>query len=93
MAVARNRIVYHFDTVSPWAYVGFEVLRRYKAQWNVDLVFKPINLGYVMHFSGNKPPISVANKGFWMFEDMKRAENFYGGACHFHPARGRVHWV
>jgi glutathione S-transferase kappa 1 len=31
-----------------------------------------------MHFSGNKPPIAVANKGMWMQEDMQRASKFYG---------------
>jgi glutathione S-transferase kappa 1 len=28
--------------------------------------------------SGNKPPITVQNKGRWMNEDMSRAEVFYG---------------
>lgn len=81
MSIAKHRVAYYFDTVSPWAYIGFEVMRRYRAQWNVDLELKPINLGYVMQQSGNKPPISVANKGIWMHEDMQRAQKFYGGAC------------
>ncbi|KDN41513.1 thioredoxin-like protein [Tilletiaria anomala UBC 951] len=73
-----HKFIFHYDTVSPWAYVAFEVLKRYRKQWNLDLVLEPVNLGYIMHFSGNRPPIAVANKGIWMNEDMDRASKFYG---------------
>ncbi len=44
---------------------------------SVDKTFVPANLGYIMGFSGNKPPVSVANKGKWMFADIARSEKLY----------------
>lgn len=76
---ARQKLILYIDVVSPWTYVAYTVLRRYEPIWNLDLQIKPINLGYVMKYSGNKPPISVQNKGMWMNEDRERASKFYGG--------------
>ncbi|CDR99943.1 related to Glutathione S-transferase, mitochondrial [Sporisorium scitamineum] len=75
---ARNKVWFYFDVVSPWSYVGYQVLRRYQSLWNLDITYKPVNLGYIMKFSGNKPPISVANKGIWMWQERERAAKFFG---------------
>ncbi|KAF6767064.1 DSBA-like thioredoxin domain protein [Kalmanozyma brasiliensis GHG001] len=75
---ARNKVWFYFDVVSPWSYVGFQVIRRYQKLWNLDVTYKPVNLGYVMKFSGNKPPITVANKGVWMWQERDRAAKFFG---------------
>ncbi|SCV68062.1 BQ2448_183 [Microbotryum intermedium] len=60
------RIVLYYDCVSPWARNAYEVLKRYEPIWAVELVLKPRFLGGVMVASGNKPPLTVANKGKWM---------------------------
>ncbi|CAO1633941.1 unnamed protein product [Sympodiomycopsis kandeliae] len=73
-----SRIILHYDVVSPWSYVAFSQLTKYAKVWDIELQLVPINLGYVMKTSGNKPPITVANKGKWMWTDMRRAEKFYG---------------
>ncbi|KAJ1018701.1 hypothetical protein NDA13_006388 [Ustilago tritici] len=75
---ARNKVWFYFDAVSPWSYVGFQVLRRYQELWNLDIMYKPVNLGYIMKFSGNKPPITVTNKGIWMWGERDRARKFFG---------------
>ncbi|PWN37071.1 thioredoxin-like protein [Meira miltonrushii] len=75
---ARHKIVVYFDVVSPWSRVAVVALRRYQKPWNLDLIFEPVNLGYVMKQAENRPPISVQNKGIWMDEDMSRASKFYG---------------
>ena len=38
---ARNKVAFYFDVVSPWSYVGFQVLRRYQKLWNLDVVRIP----------------------------------------------------
>ncbi|KAK4055149.1 hypothetical protein OIV83_000429 [Microbotryomycetes sp. JL201] len=56
----------------------FQVLQRYKKAWNLDIVLKPVYLGGVMISSGNKPPITVANKGLWMNKiDMPLQSKFW----------------
>lgn len=45
---APQKLVLYIDVVSPWTYVAFTVLQRYKKPWNLDLKIVPINLGYVM---------------------------------------------
>ncbi|SNX86833.1 related to Glutathione S-transferase, mitochondrial [Melanopsichium pennsylvanicum] len=73
-----NKVAFYFDVVSPWSYVAYQVLRRYQKPWNLDITYKPVNLGYIMKFSGNKPPISVVNKGIWMWQERDRAATFFG---------------
>ncbi|KAL9933999.1 hypothetical protein V8E36_007081 [Tilletia maclaganii] len=75
--MSRARVTLYYDVVSPWTRIAFEVLRRYEKPWQLDLVLTPINLGYVMAASGNKPPISVPNKGAWMWGDMMRSSQFF----------------
>ncbi|KAE8214106.1 hypothetical protein CF327_g2446 [Tilletia walkeri] len=72
------RITLYYDVVSPWTRIAFDVLRRYEKPWKIEVAFKAINLGYVMGAAGNKPPISVPNKGAWMWGDMLRSSQFYG---------------
>jgi 2-hydroxychromene-2-carboxylate isomerase len=36
--MAPHRMILHYDTVSPWAYVAHEVVKRYKKQWNMEVV-------------------------------------------------------
>lgn len=55
-----------FDIVSPWSLFAYKVLQRYRDAWGYELVLKPRFLGGVMMASGNKPPITVKNKGKWM---------------------------
>ncbi len=33
-----HRVVFYYDTVSPFAYLGFKTAQRYRKPWNLDLV-------------------------------------------------------
>ncbi|BGO88564.1 hypothetical protein NBRC10512_002653 [Rhodotorula toruloides] len=59
-------ITLYYDVVSPWTLFAYQVLKRYRQPWDFQLVLKPMFLGGVMQASGNKPPITVKNKGIWM---------------------------
>ncbi|CAO1614702.1 unnamed protein product [Parajaminaea phylloscopi] len=76
--MSRNSLVLYYDVVSPWSNVAFAQLTRYSKIWSIPLELRPMNLGYVMKTSGNKPPITVPNKGRWMRGEMARAGTFYG---------------
>ncbi|CEH15121.1 GLUTATHIONE S-TRANSFERASE KAPPA [Ceraceosorus bombacis] len=74
----RANITMYYDIVSPWSVIAFKVLQRYHQKWDFELRFQPISLGKVMQISGNKPPITVNNKGKWMFQEIERVPAFYG---------------
>ncbi|EPQ27707.1 uncharacterized protein PFL1_04845 [Pseudozyma flocculosa PF-1] len=76
--VKRNLVQLYYDTVSPWSFIGYEIIKRYQKRWDCDLELVPVNLGYVMGYSGNRPPISVPNKGKYMWDEIERAQKFFG---------------
>uniref|UniRef100_A0A672LMF0 DSBA-like thioredoxin domain-containing protein n=1 Tax=Sinocyclocheilus grahami TaxID=75366 RepID=A0A672LMF0_SINGR len=44
-----------YDVVSPYSWLAFEMLCRYRNVWNIDLKFKPAYLAGVIYGSGNQP--------------------------------------
>jgi len=68
----RTTIELFFDCVSPYSWLGFEVLCRYRNIWNLDLQLKPFFLGGVMQASGNQPPAMLPAKAAYMTGDVDR---------------------
>ncbi|XP_071986145.1 glutathione S-transferase kappa 1-like [Engystomops pustulosus] len=66
-----------YDVVSPYSWLGFEVLLRYKNIWNVDIHLRPGNLGAIMTKTGNSPPALVPKRGAYMGRDLRRLAKFY----------------
>ena len=74
------RIAFYYDCLSPFSYLAFSVLRRYRAVWNLDLVLRPIILGGVMASTGNLPPAARHWSGStakWSGEDLERNKAFF----------------
>ena len=74
------RIAFYYDCLSPFSYLAFSVLRRYRAVWNLDLVLRPIILGGVMASTGNLPPAARQWSGStakWSGEDLERNKAFF----------------
>lgn len=59
MASKRLLVELYYDVVSPFSYLAFEALCRYRQPWNMDLKLKPFVLGAVMRETGNAPPAMV----------------------------------
>ncbi|XP_027027429.1 glutathione S-transferase kappa 1 [Tachysurus fulvidraco] len=74
--MSRKVVELFYDVVSPYSWLGFEVLCRYRNVWNMELKLRPAFLGGVMHESGNKPPAMVPNKGLYMAKDLNRLASF-----------------
>lgn len=72
MAPPRISIKLYYDVVSPFSYLAFEILTRYRELWNMDLELCPIFLGGVMVAAGNRPPMTVKRKGDYMVTDIGR---------------------
>lgn len=68
-----------YDVVSPYAWIAFEVLLRYRPIWtSMDLKLKPVFLGGLIHESGNRSPVFVPNKGNYNFNnDLPRLAKYY----------------
>lgn len=73
----RKVVELFYDVVSPYSWLGFEVLCRYKNIWNVDIHLRPGFLGGIMQSSGNSPPALVPKKGVYMSKDIERISEFY----------------
>ncbi|MGH0136194.1 UNVERIFIED_CONTAM: hypothetical protein FKN15_059857, partial [Acipenser sinensis] len=76
MSASKILVEFFYDVVSPYSWIGFEVLSRYRNVWDIDLKLRPAFLGGVMHGSGNKPPGLVPNKFLYMTKDLQRLASY-----------------
>ena len=77
--MAVRRVALHFDVISPYSWVGFELLHRHARIWNDQSVIienKPTFLSGIMQGSGNKPPGVVPDKMMYMMRDLQRINKF-----------------
>uniref|UniRef100_A0A8C6SCW9 Glutathione S-transferase kappa n=1 Tax=Neogobius melanostomus TaxID=47308 RepID=A0A8C6SCW9_9GOBI len=68
-----------YDVVSPYSWLGFEVMCRYRNVWNIDLKLRPAFLGGIMKGAGNSPksPGLVPNKFLYMTKDLNRLAQYF----------------
>jgi len=71
------RLEFFYDTVSPYSYLAFEALCRYRDRWDLDLVLRPAFLGGVMKATGNAPPASLPARGVYMLRDLARLSRYF----------------
>ncbi|XP_058387896.1 glutathione S-transferase kappa 1 isoform X1 [Diceros bicornis minor] len=60
-----------YDVLSPYSWLGFEILCRYKNIWNVNLQLRPTLIAGIMQDSGNKPPALLPRKAKYMESDVR----------------------
>lgn len=77
MSSSKKVIELFYDVVSPYSWLGFEVMCRYRNVWNIELKLRPAFLGGVMQGSGNKPPGLVPNKFMYMSKDLERLSEYF----------------
>ncbi|XP_054242576.1 glutathione S-transferase kappa 1 isoform X2 [Indicator indicator] len=51
--MGRTVVELFYDVVSPYSWLGFEVLCRYQHVWNIDLRLRPAFLGGIMQATGS----------------------------------------
>lgn len=78
MAAGRITVDFFYDVVSPYSYLAFETLLRYRTPWNLDVRLKPFFLGGVMKETNNRPPGLVPNKAAYMATDLRRLSGYFG---------------
>ncbi|XP_014781111.1 glutathione S-transferase kappa 1 isoform X2 [Octopus bimaculoides] len=74
----RKLVELFYDVVSPYSWLAFEVLNRYKNYWNINLCLKPVFLGGIMQKTGNKPPaLGSPEKAKYLFVDIQRMSKYF----------------
>uniref|UniRef100_A0A8C6SDT0 Glutathione S-transferase kappa n=1 Tax=Neogobius melanostomus TaxID=47308 RepID=A0A8C6SDT0_9GOBI len=76
---SKKVIELFYDVVSPYSWLGFEVMCRYRNVWNIDLKLRPAFLGGIMKGAGNSPksPGLVPNKFLYMTKDLNRLAQYF----------------
>ncbi|KAK3345302.1 HCCA isomerase/glutathione S-transferase kappa [Neurospora tetraspora] len=64
--VPKPKITLYLDTVSPFAYEAYHILRNDPIFKNVDIKYVPIFLGGLMVKCSNTPPLKIKNKDKWI---------------------------
>lgn len=75
---SKKVIELFYDVVSPYSWLGFEVMCRYRHVWNIELRLRPAFLGGVMQGSGNKPPGLLPSRMLYMSKDLTRSSQYFG---------------
>ncbi|KAM4580668.1 glutathione S-transferase kappa 1-like [Odontesthes bonariensis] len=74
---SRKVVELFYDVVSPYSWLGFEIMCRYRNVWDIELKLRPAFLGGVMQGSGNKPPGLVPNKFLYMNNDLNQLSKYF----------------
>ncbi|MEM8649626.1 MAG: 2-hydroxychromene-2-carboxylate isomerase [Pseudomonadota bacterium] len=69
---------FYFDIGSPATYLAWTQVPRLAEETGAKANYKPILLGGVFKATGNSSPITVPEKGRWLFKDLTRWANRYG---------------
>ncbi|XP_052494812.1 glutathione S-transferase kappa 1 isoform X2 [Budorcas taxicolor] len=72
-----------YDVLSPYSWLAFEVLCRYKNIWNVSLQLQPTLIGGIMRDSGNQPPAMLPRKAVYMRSDVRLLSQHLQVPIHF----------
>ncbi|KAK3950228.1 thioredoxin-like protein [Pseudoneurospora amorphoporcata] len=75
--VPKPKITLYLDTVSPFAYEAYHILRNDPIFKDVDITYVPIFLGGLMNKCNNTAPIRIINKDKWInIERLRWARAF-----------------
>ena len=69
---------FYLDVMSPYTYLAWKVLGRYRSVWDLQVVLRPFFLGAIMQGSGNQPPAMVPNRAAFMHADILRTVRWIG---------------
>ncbi|KAH6711121.1 thioredoxin-like protein [Leptodontidium sp. MPI-SDFR-AT-0119] len=75
--MAQPKITLYVDTVSPFGYIGYYLLRNDPVFSNCDITYIPIFLGGLMKMCNNATPISIKNKGTWIGKERTRWAHYF----------------
>ncbi|KAJ4153293.1 hypothetical protein LMH87_009788 [Akanthomyces muscarius] len=69
--MAAPKITVYLDTVSPFAYLAYYLLRHDAAFEKCEITYVPILLGGLMNLCKNAAPITITNKKDWIDQNRQ----------------------
>ncbi|WP_322051619.1 2-hydroxychromene-2-carboxylate isomerase [Paraburkholderia bannensis] len=78
-------VEFYFDFGSPASYLAWTQLPAIAAQYNAQLIYRPILLGGIFKASNNASPAVIPAKGAWMRVDLTRFARRYGVQFEYNP--------
>ncbi len=71
----KKKLEFFYDYVSPYSYLANSQIPKLK---EVEVLYRPILLGAVMHATKNSPPGNIPEKGIYLISDVQRWAKHYG---------------
>jgi 2-hydroxychromene-2-carboxylate isomerase len=65
-----KRVGFHFDVVSPYAYLAFEHLPQALLGCHYAVAYRPVLLGPMLRHWGQKGPVEIAPKRAWTWQHV-----------------------
>lgn len=66
-----KKLEFYFDFGSPYSYIAYHQLQKFKAQYPVEIIYKPILLGGIFKATNNNSPAMVPHKAQYLIKDLK----------------------
>ncbi|KAG8130244.1 putative Glutathione S-transferase kappa protein [Naja naja] len=70
--VSKKKVECFYDVSSPYSWLGFEIICRYRPIWNLDLHLRPVLLLGIMNAPGNQPPAILPKRIEYLLKDVGR---------------------
>lgn len=80
-----KQVEFFFDFGSPATYLAYTQLPGIAAARKAEIVWRPFLLGGVFKAISNVSPVTIAPKGRWMVQDLKRWAKRYGVPFEMNP--------
>merc|ERR1712179_342912 len=74
---AKKTVELFYDVISPYTWIAFEMLSRYKPVWDLDVKLTPCLTAGVFKEAGNRSGLMVPAKGANLRKDMSMAAKHF----------------
>jgi 2-hydroxychromene-2-carboxylate isomerase len=81
----RIELIFDFDVASPYTYVASQLVPRFTAGFDIDVIWRPVLLGGIFKSSGNIMPGQNQQKAKYMLRELNDLAAFYRFPFQFSP--------